>query len=80
MIALAIEQHAELVLLDESEGRRIAGVFDLKKTGAIGILIRARLEGKVPDLRSELDRLRNEGGFWIEENLYRKALESVGEA
>jgi predicted nucleic acid-binding protein len=69
-----------LVLLDESEARRIAGVFDLPKTGAVGILIRARLEGKVPDLRSELDRLRNEGGFWIEEKLYQKALEAVGEA
>jgi predicted nucleic acid-binding protein len=80
VIALALERKAELVLLDESEGRRIAGIFDLKKTGAIGILIRARLEGKVPDLRSELDRLRNEGGFWIEEKLFQKALEAVGEA
>lgn len=79
VIALAIEHQAELVLLDETEARRIAGIFDLKKTGAIGILIRAKLEGKIQDLRTELDRLRTVGGFWIEERLYNAAVSSVGE-
>jgi predicted nucleic acid-binding protein len=79
VIALAIEHRAELVILDESEARRIAGVFDLKKTGAIGVLIRAKLEGKIQSLRIELDCLRSLGGFWIEEQLYRAALESVRE-
>jgi len=79
VIALAVEHKAELVLLDETEARRIAGVFDLKKTGAVGILIRAKLEGKIESLQTELDHLRNEGGFWIEERLYRAALRNVGE-
>ncbi|HEY0554835.1 MAG TPA: DUF3368 domain-containing protein [Thermoanaerobaculia bacterium] len=79
VIALAIEHRAELVILDESEARRIAGVFDLKKTGAIGVLIRAKREGKIQSLRIELDCLRSLGGFWIEEQLYRAALESVRE-
>lgn len=80
VIALAIEYQAELVLLDETEARRVAEVFELKKTGAIGILIRAKLEGKIQDLRAELDRLRTVGGFWIEEGLYKAVLQSVGEA
>lgn len=80
VIALAVEHQAELVLLDETEARRIAGVFDLRKTGAIGVLIRAKLERKIQDLRIELDRLRSEGGFWIEERLYKATLEAVGEA
>ncbi|HTG35314.1 MAG TPA: DUF3368 domain-containing protein [Thermoanaerobaculia bacterium] len=79
VIALAVEHKASLVLLDETEARRIAAVFDLKKTGAVGILIRARLEGKIESLQTELDRLRTEGGFWIEERLYRAALRNVGE-
>lgn len=79
VIALAIEHQAELVLLDETEARRIAELFNLKKTGAIGILIRAKLEGKIQDLRTELDRLRTVGGFWIEEGLYQAVLQSVGE-
>jgi predicted nucleic acid-binding protein len=80
VIALAIEHQAELVLLDETEARRVAEIFGLKKTGAIGILIRAKLEGKIQDLRTELDRLRTVGGFWIEEGLYKAVLQSVGEA
>jgi predicted nucleic acid-binding protein len=42
-------------------------------------LIRARLEGKIESLQTELERLRTEGGFWIEERLYRAALRNVGE-
>lgn len=80
VIALAIEKKASLVILDESEARRIAATFELPKTGAIGVLISAKLEGKIPMLRAELDRLRVPGGFWIEEALYLKALQVVGEA
>lgn len=42
-IALAIERKVDVVLLDESEARRIAEVYDLPKTGIIGILLRAKL-------------------------------------
>jgi predicted nucleic acid-binding protein/dienelactone hydrolase len=79
VIALAIEKEANLVILDESEARRIAATFELPKTGAVGVLISARLKGKIPQLRDELDRLRGPGGFWIEETLYQKALQEVGE-
>lgn len=77
-IALAVEHKASLVLLDESEARRTAEFFDLRKTGVIGILIRAKLEGKIDRLSTELDRLRREG-FWIEGRLYEQALRAVGE-
>lgn len=79
VISLAIELKASLILLDETEARRIASLYELNKTGAVGVLIRARLEGKIESLRTELDRLRTESGFWIEERLYRQALTAVGE-
>jgi predicted nucleic acid-binding protein len=79
VICLAVELKASLVLLDETEARRVAGLYELKKTGAVGVLIRARLDGKLEALRPELDRLRNEAGFWLEEKLYRQALAAVGE-
>ncbi len=78
-IALAIEQPDALVLLDESDARRIAAVYDLRKTGVIGVLIRAKHEGKIESLKTELDRLRGPGGFWIEDGLDRQALQSAGE-
>jgi len=78
-IALALETAADLILLDESDARQAAEVLGLSKTGVIGLLIRAKLEGKIAKLRPELDRLREEGGFWISDDLYRRALEAVGE-
>jgi len=79
VITLAVEHQAQLVLLDESEARRIAATFELRKTGAVGVLIRAKLEGRIDRLSTELDRLRREGGFWIDDRLYLQALQAVGE-
>jgi uncharacterized protein len=78
-IALALEQNAEVVFLDESAARSIADLYGLNKTGVVGLLIRAKLEGKLPLLREELDRLRRDAGFWIAEDLYLRALQAVGE-
>ncbi|MGC9025710.1 MAG: DUF3368 domain-containing protein [Chloroflexia bacterium] len=79
VITLDIERQADLVLLDEWEARRIAELYGLSKTGVIGILIRAKREGEIDSLRSELDKLREPGGFWIEDRLYHRALAAVGE-
>ncbi len=78
-IALAVEVEADLLLIDETDGRRIATLYDLPKTGVVGILMRARLDGRIESLRQELDALREDGGFWIAEALYRKSLEVVDE-
>ena len=78
-IALAVELHADLIFLDESDARRVAKVYGLNLSGVIGILIRARLAGKVTSLRNELDNLRNDGGFWIGDDVYNRALNAVGE-
>ena len=78
-IALTVEREAEVVLLDESHARRRAGVYGLPKTGIVGLLIRAKREGKIALLRQELDRLRHDAGFWISDELYRQALKAVGE-
>lgn len=79
VIGLAIELQADLVLLDESEARRIAATYGLYKTGVVGLLIRARQEGRIDSLRIALDRLRNQSGFWLNDDLYTKALIAVGE-
>jgi len=79
VIALAVEHPAALALLNESDARQLAAVYNLRKTGAVGVLIRAKQEGKIESLRTELDRLRGQGGFWIDEPLYQQVLQSVGE-
>ncbi|MBU4220069.1 MAG: DUF3368 domain-containing protein [Euryarchaeota archaeon] len=78
-IALAIEKHANVVFLDEFEARRVANIYGLRKTGIIGILIRAKLEDKIASLRDELDKLRDTAGFWIGDDIYQRALQTVAE-
>lgn len=80
VIALAAEREADLVLLDEADARATADLYELSKTSAIGLLIRAKREGYIDLLKPELDRLLHQGGFWIEEGLYRRVLDAVDEA
>lgn len=79
VLALAIERQADLVLLDETDARRVAERYGLRKTGVVGLLIRAKREGKIASLREELDKLQNQAGLWIAERLYLQALRAVGE-
>ena len=79
VIALAVVRRADLVLLDESEARRVAELYGLVKTGVVGVMIRAKREGRVQSLQAELDKLRLQAGFWIEELLYHRALRVVDE-
>ena len=79
IITLAIERQAALVLLDESDARRAAEIHGLKKTGVIGVLMRAKQEGAIASLKTELDTLREGAGFWIKDSLYHRALSVVGE-
>ena len=69
---MAVAGHAEEVFLDETDARQTADLFGLRTTGVIGRLIRARLNGTLLSLREELDRLRQDAGFWIGEQLYRE--------
>ncbi len=74
-ITLALEIRPDVLLLDEAEGRRVAGLYGLPVTGIIGLLIQAKHEGEISSLAEEMDRLREEGNFWIQDALYRRVLE-----
>jgi predicted nucleic acid-binding protein len=78
-IALAIENGADLVLLDERDARETAETFGLELLGTIGILIWAKKEGHIRNFKAELDRLIKIAGFWISRDLYKRALVAAGE-
>lgn len=73
---MALETEHDIILLDESEARRIAGSYNLNVTGVIGLLIRAKRDGHISSLEDEMARLRDEGHFWIRESLYNYIIKS----
>lgn len=79
VIALALECDDPFLLLDDHDTRHVADRFGLPFTGIIGILIRARIDKKIPSLKIELEQLRTVGRFWISDQVMQKALITVGE-
>lgn len=67
------------LLLDEREGRRVAKSLGLKVVGILGILLRARREGKLLSLRRAMEELQQEAGFRIGEDLFAQLLRESGE-
>ena len=55
-IALALDEGAGLVILDDQGGRLVARNKGLLVTGTIGVLIDAKERGFIATLRSEIDR------------------------
>jgi hypothetical protein len=78
-LALAIELKADLVLLDEQEGRHAAVRCGLRPLGVLGVLLQAKRLGAIGEIRSLLDALRQKAGFFLGESLYRQVLEQAGE-
>ncbi len=77
-IVLANELNADMIILDEKLGRYHAKHADLKVTGTIGILIKAKTEGFIEKLKPLLDELTDKE-VWISEKLKQEILRKIGE-
>jgi predicted nucleic acid-binding protein len=49
-IALALEIHDSLLILDDIKARKIATQLGLSITGTLGFIIKAKLEGIIPSV------------------------------
>jgi predicted nucleic acid-binding protein len=77
-IALALSVGADLVIIDDQEGRLVARGKNLSVTGTVGVLIEAKERGYIPSLGPELDRLI-EARMWVGEVFYHRILKEYGE-
>ena len=69
---------ADLVILDDLAARKTAKYLGLTVAGTIGVLIKAKQEGIVPEVRPLLDKMIA-NGFYISEKTMNMVLSKIGE-
>lgn len=77
-IVLALQEKADIILLDDYDAREFARIYGLKITGIIGILLKAKYTGRISSLSLILENLK-ETGFWLNEDLRSQILSDAGE-
>ncbi|MSU57929.1 MAG: DUF3368 domain-containing protein [Pedosphaera sp.] len=78
-LSLAVEIHADAVLVDERRGYEVALQLGLHAIGVLGILLRAKAAGILPQIKPAVDALQRDAGFWISQPLREQVLRLAGE-
>ena len=77
-ISLALEIHANTLLVDERAARRLAAAVGLHVVGTLGVLLAAKRKALLPAIKPAVDSLL-EKGFWISPAVVEHALAAAGE-
>ena len=72
-IALGLESSDSLLILDDLKGRKEALKLELKYTGTLGVLVRAKKENHISDISFYIIALKS-NGFRISDNIIELAL------
>jgi len=73
-IALALETASSLLIIDDFKGRRLAEQLQIKYTGTIGVLIKARQQTTIKSLRPYFDSIKSTN-FRIDHHLLDRILD-----
>ena len=79
VIALAVEQGIRRVVIDERRARMVARTMGLEVVGSIGVLLRAKREGFLAEIKPSLEAMQAQG-IRLSERLLEFALQEAGEA
>nr|WP_313898694.1 DUF3368 domain-containing protein [Roseofilum reptotaenium] len=76
---MTLQFQADVLLIDERQGRLVADKLHIYYTGILGILVEAKKQSLITTLKPLLDDLIDKAGFWIASPLYNKVLQLVEE-
>jgi len=77
-MALASEIHADLLIIDDAEGRRFAKKLELNITGTVGVILSAKLGGVIPNVKPYILKIQ-QTNFRISDWLTSQILKDAGE-
>jgi predicted nucleic acid-binding protein len=78
VLALARAESGAIVVIDDQGARRCARSLDIPLIGTLGLVLRARREGRIPAARPVVERLRG-SGMYLSDQVINESLALVGE-
>ena len=79
VIALGLQNPTGLLILDDQLGRRIAALSQLRYTGTLGILVKAKQTGYLTAVSPIVAKLQTKG-MWLTPAIIKTTLKLAGEA
>jgi len=78
VLALGCEEVEPLLIIDDALARKIAKLQTFKFTGTAGVLLKAKKEGYLTEIKPILERLKM-AGFYLNNQLIAEILKIAGE-
>jgi predicted nucleic acid-binding protein len=78
VMILAQEQKADLIILDDNAAKKTAKYLGLTVTGTLGVLVKAKRQGIIEEVRPILSEMK-QNGFYIGRAVERMVLDQAGE-
>ena len=79
VMILALEESADLVIMDDNTAKKTAKFIGLPVTGTLGILVKAKKEGIISEVTPLIKKLQ-EDHFYVDEGTRLIVLRNAGEA
>lgn len=77
-LSFAFQNKEYTALLDDGLGRKCANILNIDTIGTGGILIQAKREGIIKEVKTPLELIRK-AGLWISDSIFELLLRKAGE-